>query len=143
MACTRASLLLGLNCTFLRGLAFILTRCRCDHKINININDEVWKSTVLLCHHCVDKDKPPKVPIANITYYGALSRIKFPLEQPSDLEVMLNPAVRLYHVVTKFSRKVGKAGRGILKGDLTYFLHDCPGEILKSLARIDTMEERV
>ena len=68
------------------------------------------ESAVLLCHHCVDKDKPPKVPIANITYYGALSCINFPLEQPSDLEVMLMSTVRLHHMVTKVSRKDGKGG---------------------------------
>ena len=64
----------------------------------------------------------------------------FPLGQPSDLEVMLMSTMRLYHMVTKVLRK---DGRGILKGDLVYFPHDGPDDILKSLARIDTIEERV
>ena len=72
-----------------------------------------------------------------------LSRINFPLEQPPDLEVVLMSTARLYHVVKKVSSEVGKVGRGIPKGDLIYFPHDGPEDILKSLARIHTMEERV
>ena len=48
--------------------------------------------------------------IANNIDYGVLSRIKFPLERPSDLEVMLMSTVRLYHMVTKVSSKDGKWG---------------------------------
>ena len=80
--------------------------------------------------------------IANNIDYGVLSRINFPLEQPPDLDVVLMSTVRLYQMATKVSKKDGKVGRGILKGDLIHFPHDGPEEILKSLARIDTMEER-
>jgi len=65
------------------------------------------------------------------TGYGVLSHINFPLEQPSDLEVMLMSTVRLYHMVTKVSSRDGKLGRGIPKGDLIYLPHDGPEEILK------------
>jgi len=50
------------------------------------------------------------MPIANNTDYGVLSRISFPLELPSDLEVTLMSTARLYHMVTKFSSKDGKVG---------------------------------
>ena len=80
---------------------------------------------------------------ANNIDYGVLSRIILLLEQPSDLEVMLMSTARLYHVVKKVSSEVGKVGRGIPKGDLIYFPHDGPEDILISLARIHTMEERV
>ena len=66
--------------------------------------------------------------IANSIDYGVLSRIKFPLEKPSDLEVMLMSTVRLYHMVAKVSSKGGKVGREILEGDLIYFPHDGPEE---------------
>ena len=69
------------------------------------------ESAVLLCHHCVDKDKPPKMPvIANNIDYGVLSRIDVPLKQPSDLGVMLMSAVRLCHMVTEVSSKDCKGG---------------------------------
>ena len=48
--------------------------------------------------------------IASNIDYGVLSRINFPLEQPSDLEVMLMSTVLLYHMVTKVSSKDGKVG---------------------------------
>ena len=73
-------------------------------------HEEVWKSEVFLCSHCADKDKPPEMPIANINNYVVLSRINFPLEQPTDLEVMLMSTVRLYRMVTKVSSRDGKAG---------------------------------
>ena len=48
--------------------------------------------------------------IANSNGYGMLSRIIFPLEQPSDLEVVLMSTVRLYHMVTKVPSRDGNAG---------------------------------
>ena len=65
------------------------------------VDESGGEPRVMLCHHCVDKVKPPKMSIANHIDYGVLSRIDFPLEQPSDLEVMLMSTVRLYHMVTK------------------------------------------
>ena len=50
------------------------------------------------------------MPIAMDIDYGVLSRIYVPLEQPSDLEVVLMPAVRLYHMVAKDSSSDGKGG---------------------------------
>ena len=58
------------------------------------------------CQNCADKDKPPKMSIANNIDYGVLSRINFRLEQPSDLGVMLMSTVRLYHMVTKFRARM-------------------------------------
>ena len=107
------------------------------------VDESGGEPRVMLCHHCVDKVKPPKMSIANHIDYGVLSRIDFPLEQPSDLEVMLISNVRLYHMVIKVSSKQGRVGREILKGDLIYFPHDGQEEVLKSLARTDTMMERV
>ena len=46
-------------------------------------------STVLLCHHCVDKSMPPRMSIANNIDFGLLSRIDFRLETTSALETML------------------------------------------------------
>ena len=69
--------------------------------------------------------------IASSTDCGVVSRINFPLEQPSDLEVMLMSTVWLYHMVTKVSSRDGKLGRGIPKGGLIYLPHDGPEEILK------------
>ena len=51
--------------------------------------------------------------IANNIDYGVLSRISVPLEQPSELEVMLMSTVRRSHMATKVSSKDGKGG---LKG---------------------------
>ena len=48
--------------------------------------------------------------IANNIDYGVLPRISVPLEQPSDLEVMLMSTVRLYRMVAKVSSKDGKGG---------------------------------
>ena len=48
--------------------------------------------------------------IANNIDYGVLSRINVPLEQPSELEVMLMSTVRLCHMVTKVPNKNGKGG---------------------------------
>ena len=48
--------------------------------------------------------------IANIIDYGVLSRIHVPLEQPSELEVMLMSTVRRCHRATKVSSKEGKGG---------------------------------
>ena len=42
--------------------------------------------------------------------YGAIPASIFPLEQPSDLEVVLMSAVRLLHMVTKVPSKDGKVG---------------------------------
>ena len=50
------------------------------------------------------------MPVAMNIDYGVLSRIYVPLEQPSDLEVVLMPAVRLYHMVAKVSSKDRKGG---------------------------------
>jgi len=47
----------------------------------------------------------------NIDYlYGVLSRIHVPLEQPSELEVMLMSTDRRCHRATKVSSKEGKGG---------------------------------
>ena len=48
--------------------------------------------------------------IANNIDCGMLSRIKFPLGQPSDHEVMLMLTVRLYCMVAKVSSRDGKGG---------------------------------
>ena len=42
--------------------------------------------------------------------YGVLSRINVPLEQPSEVEVVMMSTVRLYRMVTKVSSRDGKAG---------------------------------
>ena len=90
------------------------------------VDESSDESAVLLCHHCVDKDKPPEISIAKNINYGVLSRISFLLGHPSDLEVMLMSTVWLYHMVAKVSSKGGKVGRGILKEYLIYFPHDGP-----------------
>ena len=48
--------------------------------------------------------------IANSIDYGVLSRIHVPLEQPSELEVILMSTVRRCHMATEASSKDGKGG---------------------------------
>ena len=50
------------------------------------------------------------MPIANNIDYGVLSRINVPLEQPSELEVMLMSTVRLCHMATEVTSRDGKGG---------------------------------
>ena len=50
------------------------------------------------------------MPIANNIDCGVLSRINVPLEQPSDLEVVLMSTVRLCHMATKVSSRDDKGG---------------------------------
>ena len=70
--------------------------------------------------------------IANSNGYGMLSRIIFPLEQPSDLEVVLMSTVRLYHIVTKVSSTDGKGGlKSIPRVDIVFRgkrFPNCPRE---------------
>ena len=78
--------------------------------------------------------------------YGRLLQIPVLSEAPlSDVERMLLLPIHLYHVVIKVAIRTGCASTSTseLKGNVIYFPHEGPTEVIKSLARAATVKERV